>query len=609
VEHPQPEPAGRFRSFLVFVTLVLVVAVLYWGRVVFLPVALATLMAFVLSPLVGLLQRRGLGRVAAALLVTALVFSALGGAGWVISRQLTAVLHDLPGYTEKIKGRIADMRRAGRDSALDRARGAVDEVVGELEKEEAGRPGAERRPVPVVVQEESGSLLASLPALVHQVAAAGLVLLLAVFILLERQELRNRLIRLLGYGRLTLTTRALDEAGQRISRYLLTQSALNGALGAAFALGLLLIGVPYALLWGVVLALARFVPFVGVWPAVLLPTALSLALFEGWLRPVLVLAVFLVLELLLAAVIEPVVFSHRIGVSRVALLVALGFWTWLWGAPGLVLAMPLTVCLVVLARHIPEMEFLAILLGDEPALETSRSYYQRLLALDPDEAAEIVEERLAGEGEPLARVYDEVVIAGLIHARTDRARGRIGEEDEGAIVAATGDIVAEVPARLPPGAGAAPPGGGLPAVRILGIPLRDAADAVALQMFRQVLDSRLCTLEVLGPGLLAAEVMERVAEERPVLLCLAALPPGGTARARYLLKRLRARFPELRILVGRWGTRGTMDEDRRVLAEAGATQVAATLGESRDQVLALLPVLSAVEPVAEPVAMALQPSS
>jgi predicted PurR-regulated permease PerM len=340
------------RRLAVPLLIVLAVALMYAARAVLVPVALATLLAFLLTPLVTALHRRGLGRGLSVVVVALLVFAALGSAAWAISAQLTAVLADLPRYTEVVKARIATLRQAGRGGALERAQDAVEEVVSELEKDErAPRRAGPRPPVPVVVQEAPRSPLESIPELARRIAHVGLVLLLAVFILLERQELRNRIIRLMGYGRLTLTTRALDEAAARISRYLLTQCVLNGIMGGAFGAGLALIGVPYALLWGVVLAVARFVPFVGVWPAVLLPTALGVAVFPTWWQPALVLGWFLLLEVVIAGAVEPVVFSHRAGVSRVALLVAVAFWAWIWGPLGLVLAMPLTVCLVVLARH------------------------------------------------------------------------------------------------------------------------------------------------------------------------------------------------------------------------------------------------------------------
>jgi predicted PurR-regulated permease PerM len=595
--------AGRLRQLVFLAAAVVLIAGLYLGRTILLPLAMATMVAFILSPLATWLQRRGLGRGVSVLVVAVIVFSAAGGAAWGISHQITAVLRDLPGYTDILKAKISALRRASRGGTLERARGAVDEVVGEIEKVDPSKRGA-GKPVPVVVQEDAGSVMASLVKLVHQGAGVGLVLLLGVFILLERRELRNRLIRLMGYGRLTMTTKALDETGERISQYLLTQSMINAGMGLAFALALVLIGIPYALLCGVVLAVARFVPFVGVWPAVLLPLGLSAVVYESWQQPMLVLGVFLALELLVATAIEPVVFSHRAGVSKVALLVSMAFWTGLWGPLGLVLAMPMTVCLVVLARHVPDLEFVAVLLGDAPVLETSRGFYQRLLAGDSREAAEIVEDRMAKE--PLDRVYDDVVVPGLVHARRDRLAGLIAEEER-FIMRAAREIVEEL---APPHGGAAAAGPVPPAgrpARILGCPLRDEGDHVALLMLRQVAASASCAIEVLGPGLLVSEVLDRIERDRPALFCLAALPPGGRRRTLLLLKRLRARFPDMRVVVGRWGATDA-EADRPALMAAGAEHVGLALAETRDHVLALLPVIGAAEPIDAPLDAEAQPA-
>ena len=223
-------------------------------------------------------------------------------------------------------------------------------------------------------------------------AATGVVTVLVIFMLFERQDLRDRLIRLVGYRRVTVTTRALDEATARITRYLLMQSIINGSFGLALGIALFLLGIPYAALWGCLAAALRFIPYVGAVTAVLLPTALALAVFPGWSRALLIIAVFLALELTAYMVVEPWLYGQSAGVSPVALLVAVIFWTWLWGSVGLLLATPLTVCLIVLSKHLPSMGFLVLLMGDDPVLEPKARYYQRLLARDQDEAADIVED-------------------------------------------------------------------------------------------------------------------------------------------------------------------------------------------------------------------------
>ena len=263
-------------------------------------------------------------------------------------------------------------------------------------KDEPAR--VKEKPRQVVVKAEESSTFWPIPLavgpMVERFASAGLVIVLVIFMLIQREDLRNRLIRLVGYGRLTFTTRALEEAGQRISRYLLMQTIINSSFGLAVGLALYLIGVPYAVLWGFLAAVLRFIPYVGPFAAAIMPSALSLAVFEGWLWPILVVGIFVALELICNMVLEPLLYAESAGVSGVGLLVAVAFWTWLWGPVGLVLATPLTVCVVVLGKYVPGMDFIGVLMSDQPAMESNISYYQRLLAMDQAEAAEIVEEHL-----------------------------------------------------------------------------------------------------------------------------------------------------------------------------------------------------------------------
>lgn len=598
-----PEVHNISRRLLAVPGFMLVVAALYWGRAILIPLTLATLLAFLLSPVVTGLRRWGFGRGVAVLLVVTLLVAGLSGAGYVLGAQVAALLDDVPRHTARIKARIAEFRPQRGGSKLDRARGAIDEVVGELEKvDRASRPAAGPPPQPVVVRDDRG-VVRRVSDAIGLLGPAGLVVALVVFMLVERQELRDRFIRLIGYGRLTVTTKAIDDATQRISKYLLTQAMVNAAMGLAFGLGVLALGVPYALLWGVLLALARYVPFVGVWAAVVLPVGLSLALSDGWLQPALVLALFLAIEILVNTLVEPVLYSHHVGVSKVALIVAIAFWAWLWGAIGLILATPLTVCLVVLAKYAPALDFVSLLIGDEPALPASAGFYQRLLARDEDEAEDIVEARLAAG--PPEMAWDGVVLPALVQARRDLVHGRLDAEDERFILASMKALIGETRTRS--GAAAEPPAPVTRPLTILGCPARDEGDAVALEMFRQLASPALFGVEVVPTGLLSSELVARVTEEQPPLIVLAALPPGGLARTRYLLKRLRACCPATRILVGRWGAVEDTAEQRRGLVEAGADEVADTLTATRDQLLALSPVLG-VSGERSVVAPRLQPS-
>jgi hypothetical protein len=407
------------------------------------------------------------------------------------------------------------------------------------------------------------------------------VTVLMIFMLLERRELRDRVILLIGYRRMTATTKALDEAGARISRYLLTQSIINGSFGVGVGLGLFLIGVPYAVIWGSLAAALRFIPYVGAFVAVLLPLALSLAVFPGWLQPGLVVGLFLVLELVTSVVMEPWLFGQSAGVSQVALLIAVIFWTWLWGPIGLLLATPLTVCLIVLGKHLPALGFIVVLMGDRPVIEAKARYYQRLLARDQDEAADIVETCVSADGRE--SVYDAVLLPALYYAKQDRDRGLLSEGDAQFVGQATREILdilahdAPAPSERDTGDLSVNDPGADTRVWIVGCPARDEADALALEMVRHLLDPARYRIEMIGASMLTAEVVAWVDLHRPALLCVGAVAPGGLSQARHLCKRLRSQCPELKIVVGRWGLHDEMDADRQHLLAAGADHVETTV--------------------------------
>jgi predicted PurR-regulated permease PerM len=551
---------------------------LYWLQAVLIPLALAVLLTFLLSPVVGTLQRRGLGRVPAVLVTVALALSVLGGIGWAVSRQLVTLADELPQYSLNIQHRIADLRGASKGGSVGKVQKTVEDVIGEIQKTD--KPGVTRQK-PVAVVLEPPSILAHLPTLLQALASALVVTVLMIFMLLERRELRDRVILLIGYRRMTATTRALDEAGARISRYLLMQSIINGSFGVAVGLGLFLIGVPYAVIWASLAAALRFIPYLGAFVAALLPLALSLAVFPGWLQPALVVGLFLVLELVTSMVMEPWLYGQSAGVSQVALLIAVTFWTWLWGPVGLLLATPLTVCLIVLGKHLPALGFIVVLMGDRPVIEAKARYYQRLLARDQDEAADIVEAYVSADGREA--VYDAVLLPALYYAKQDRDRGLLSEGDTQFVGQATREILdvlahdAPAPSERDTGDLSVSDPGADTRVRIVACPARDEADALALEMVRHLLDRARYRIEVSEAGMLTAEVVAWVDLHRPALLCIGAVAPGGLSQARHLCKRLRSQCPELKIVVGRWGLHDEKDADRQHLLAAGADHVETTL--------------------------------
>jgi len=584
-------------SFFLLPTVVLIIASLYWAQAVLIPVAISILLTFLLSPVADSLERLGLRRVLSVILIVILAFSFLAAVGWVVTLQLTSVANEIPTYRKNIQQKIADIRGAGKGGALEKVQKTAEEVKKELEKKDEPAK-VQPKPREVVVQGQQSSTFWPVPLDIaptfERLASGGLAIVLVIFMLIQREDLRNRLIRLVGYGRLTTTTRALEEASQRISRYLLMQSIINVFFGVTVAIALWLIGLPYALLWGFLAAMLRFIPYVGPWAAAIMPSALSMIVFEGWLWTALIVAVFLVLELINNMILEPLLYGESAGVSEVGLLVAIAFWTWLWGPVGLILATPLTVCVVVLSKYVPELDFISVLMSDEPVMKSDISYYQRLLAGDQDEAAGIVEEHL--KTHPVEKIYDEVLVPALNYAKRDRSLGRLAENDQQLIFQATREIIEDLDESKPESSSSrttfseatmidqnSP--STAPKVLIVGCPVRDEANELALLMFWQLLDPARYELALLAHQTLTSEVIEQIAEKSPALVCIASLPPGGLAQTRYLCKRLRKRFPNLKIIVGRWGSRN--ENNGNSLLAAGADKVGTTMIETRDQVIQL----------------------
>lgn len=565
------------RTWLTFFGTVLVVAVLYWAQAFFVPIAIAVLLTFLLTPVATLLQRR-IGRVAAVLVVVVLAFTALGLIGWATTRQLTLVIQELPSYRQNIRQKIRDVRDAGDGSV-----GAVKEAIEDIRKEiEPVAPAAP--PQPVVVQGERVSGLSRFPAalgpVLQPLATAGLVIVLVIFMLLERQDLRDRVLRLFGHGQLTGATRAFDEAAHRVSRYLLTQSIVNLTYGVGVGVGLWALGVPYPVLWGFLGAVLRFIPYVGPWVAAVAPLLVALAVLEGWTRPIMVAALFIGLELFTNFVLETVFYADAAGFSQVGLLVAVAFWTWLWGPFGLIIATPLTVCLAVLGKHIPGLGLLPALISHEAALQPDVRFYQRLLAGDQDEALEIVEQHL--KADTAGSVYDAIVIPALAHAECDRIEGRLSDEEAAAVVANASEVVDEVAASV--AAAAEPRAEAVPErerVRVLGHPARGEADALALHMLELELGPGPVALEVGSRTVLTSELVELVRERGYAAVCIADLPPTPPSRARHLAKRLRAARPDLKVLVGRFAPDTLQDEETtKALLHAGIDHVGTTLRET-----------------------------
>jgi predicted PurR-regulated permease PerM len=574
---PVKTPHSDYLRFLL--TLVLVVGILYLGKSVILPLALAFLLAFVLTPLVIAVQRRGLSRVPAVLFVVLSTLIIFGIVGWGVGTQVTKLAEDLPAHAGEVKAKIVRLRASGArpfSKAMDAIQG-----LGDAWKKPSA-PGALPESQIVVAPAPASpfdQLLAVASAVIEPVADTGLVLILVVFMLIKREDLRNRVIGLLGHGRLTGTTRVFVESAERISRLLLMQLLLNSAFGVVFGLSLLIVGVQYWFLWGFLTVVLRFVPYVGSWMAAALPVVLSFAVAPGLTQPVLVLGIFIVLDLTTSNLIEPLVFGHSTGVAPVALLVAAVFWTWVWGPVGLVLSTPLTVCLVVLGQHVPRLRFLALLLGDQPALNPDIAYYQRLLAGDRREALLIAEQYRKSNGSD--QLPDDVLLPALRLARRDRKHAGLAAEDESFILESTEEVIDQL--KLHP---LSPSAEVEPCSSVLGCPAHHRAEELILQMMANLLKPA-CGMTVISTRTLPVEIEAQVERDHPDLVFIAILPPGGISQAKHLCKRLKNRFVDLKIVIGYFGPVRDFDHLLTTMRAAGASYLTTSLLQGRNQITAL----------------------
>jgi predicted PurR-regulated permease PerM len=561
---------------IAIVGLVLGIGVLWVARTIFVPLALAILLAFLLNPLVVQVRRTGLGRGAAVAVVVALALCVALAVGWALWTQISALVDDLPRYRQTISRKITDIQRAQRGGTLDKVERTAADVAKQLEGE-AARGASVPKPIPVVVTRPSA--LWRIPEAVEVLGTAALVVVLLFFMLIQRRELLARIVRLFGPNRLALATRALEEAGERISHYMVMQSLVNSGFGAVVALGLFLLGVPFALVWGVFAALLRFIPYVGAWVAASVPIVLSLVLFEGWTKPLSVLGLYVVSEAVIAFVLEPLLYRRSVGVSEIALLLAAAFWAWLWGPIGLLLSTPLTVCLVVVARNVSGLEFIGLLLSDDTGVPRHIIYYQRLLAGDEVEAAELAAEVVRKRS--LEAAFDGVLMPALSRAQRDHGLGRLTPDEYERILGATAALVARLDAPEGEGRPDLPPPDPAPGILVIaGCPVGDEADRIALTMLDRLLPPDALRMSIAPAGGLVSETVAFVQELSPALICVGSLGVSRFGRVRHLVKRLRAAAPEVPILVGRWGAPRVIG-DRQALWAAGASEVATSIAEAR----------------------------
>lgn len=600
----------------------IVIMVLYFGREIIIPISLAILLSFVLAPLVGLLQRLRIPRGLAVVSVVTIAFALIFAMGSLLASQLTQLAGDLPRYQSTISEKIQSFREttAGRGT-LERASGMLKDLSKELDKPAATAPEGSLspraptplKPVPVEVRQPDPGALESLQSLIspllHPLATTGIIVIFVIFILLQREDLRNRLIRLAGSHDLQRTTAALDDAASRLSRLFLIQLLLNGSFGVVIGLGLWLIGVPSAILWGILAAVLRFVPYIGAAIAAAFPLALALAVDPTWTMLLWTVALFVIVEPVVGHVIEPMVYGHSTGLSPVAVVASATFWTALWGPIGLVLATPLTVCLVVLGRHVERLEFLDVMFGDRPALSPPEIFYQRMLAGDPTEASEKAEEFLKERS--LSSYYDEVALKGLQLAHIDAERGALDPERLAKIRDAVSEFannISEQEDRLLPkaklttdaeatsavetvaedapyenlpvlGKEDLPPGwqGEHPVLCVAG---RSLLDEAAATMLGQLSTAHGLAARVEAADALSTANIFRLETAGVAIVCLVYMDAASPSHMRYSVRRLRRKLPEATIILGCW-LKDMEPAALEVLREgAKADLAAASLGEA-----------------------------
>ncbi len=571
--------------------LVAVIAILYLAREILIPLVFAIVLALVLSPAVSWLHKLGLGRLPAVLLLMLVSIAIAGGAGWVIFNELVEVVNDLPSYQQNIHNKIQAMRAPGK-GAVGRAAASVQELGKELSSPAAPiappapihgrrRVSESGATVPVEIMAEPANEFDYVRQLATPIlgplAILGMVLIFSVFLLTEQNDLRNRVFRLAGLDHLNVMTQALDDATRRVSRYLMMQLLVNAIFGVLCGTGLYFIGVPYAVLWGGVAAILRIVPYVGSLVAASLPLLLSLAVFDHWMPPLLVFLLFATLELVTGNFVEPWLYGMHTGISALAILLTTVFWAALWGPAGLILAMPLTVCVVVLGRHVPQLSFLHILLGDQPVLAADAQVYQRLLAMDDHEARAVADVYLSENS--LVQLYDSVIIPALTMAEQDRHKGALDPAREEFVFLSIKEMIAEFSEQTD-SSEPADPDSSAAGGRILCLPVNDEADEIAAAMLAQLLDQagRPALALPLDPSL--QHLTAIVEPARSDVFCLSAVPPFAFAHARTLSRLLQVRFPRIKIVIGVWGFSGDTEKALQRFQPKRPDKLVTSLGDA-----------------------------
>lgn len=575
----------------------LAIGALYFGRQIFIPLALAVVLTFLLSPLVSLLEKIRFGRVPAVLVVLVLSFTLVGLMTWGVATQLVDIMVQLPDYKANLDAKIKLLHET-RSTTLSKATATVQELnkelaavpgeisAGRLQDKQEKAVARPVRPIQVQVAERPSNFLSDLRDLLGPLAGpaetAAVVIIFTLFMLIKREDLRNRTIRLAGRGQINIVTQALDDAGRRLSKFLLMQMLVNASYGILFGVGLYLLGVPHALLWGVFTAILRFVPYIGTLIAASMPIAMALAVFPDWHRAAFAFGIFFVLELLVSNVVEPLLYGAHTGISSLAILVAAVFWTTIWGPVGLILSTPLTVCLVVLGRYVPQLHFLEVVLGDEPVLLPEQCFYQRLLAMDQEEARQIAQAHLKANS--LESLYETVVLPALKSAEQDHGKENLDDGGQRFIVRSVKEIVDELGEQY---AEELEPADFDQAetlrlrANVACIPASSGSDEIVATMLTQLLHQagfHSYDFEA-GP---ASETVSALARYKCTVACVSSISPLAVSGARTLCKRLRVTSAAMQLVMGLWNFESTLGKQR--LGPGCSGLVVTTIAEALSQI-------------------------
>lgn len=570
------------RAFFFYATLCLVIASLYFARVVILPVVLSILFAFVLAPLVSWLQRQGLHRIIAVSLVVGFATLIFAGVIGTVIYQANELATEIPEYKDNIFTKVTALQESSQGTPFQRL---FDMWTDWKKANEEAQNIDKTKPVPVTIEQSSLPMLTSVASYTADfLINVGMVLLLVFFILLSREDMRNRVIGVCGNCNLTSTTKAIDDASQRVSRFLGMQLIVNGTYGAALGIGLFFMGIPFSFIWGFLAALLRYIPYLGPWVAAAFPLIIAFAVFPDWGPMVGVVIYFLILELISNNFMEPWLYGRSIGVSEAALIFSVAFWAWLWGPLGLILATPITACLVVFGRHFTSLSLVPHFLGNEPVLSTEITFYQRLLAKDVDEANDLVEAFI--QEHPVETVYDEVLLPALLQTKKYQDSGDLTRDDRKYIYTGLRQIVDEI---VEPAMDESHEKNqeNRPVVRLsrrvrtLGLAW-DPAGETGLYLLKSMCDLTLTDWRIFPLQGGWGEAVDQIRREKPQILILGTLQTRRLGRIRAFCRRIKSHFPDLVILVHAWGQEDAQSLRTQVQA-VGADDVATSFVEGWSQ--------------------------